>query len=68
MTQINYDGIIAFTSAGVENFPFKIIYYRNSVYMVPDWGVNHDSGDEDDGMHKMAEAYIREHFAKTASL
>lgn len=65
---MNYDGIIAFTSAGVENFPFKVVYYLGGIYMVPDWSVNHDPGDEDDGESKLVARYLLEHFARTASL
>jgi hypothetical protein len=63
---INYDGIIAFCPEYVEGFPFKVISYRGGVYMVPDWSVNHDAGDEDDGEHKLLLQWAT--FARTVSL
>lgn len=64
---INYEGIYAFSTPGTD-FPVKVLRYKGAIYMVPDWGVNHDGGDEDDGLHKMTEQYIREHFTRTVSL
>lgn len=64
---INYDGLYAFSTPGAD-FPVRVVQYRHSVYMVPDWSVNHDPGDEDDGEHKYVERLVRETFRQTVSL
>lgn len=49
-----------FRSSGSEDFPVKVMSYRNEVLIVPDWGVNHDPGDEDDGEHKSINLYLKQ--------
>ena len=57
---INDDGVKAFRAPDVFDFPTRVIYYNNSVYMVPDWSVHHDHGDEDDGEEKLVAMYLKE--------
>lgn len=57
---INYEGVQTFRSTGADDFPVKVIYYRREMLMVPDWDVNHDHGDEDDGESKLINAYLKE--------
>jgi uncharacterized protein YpmS len=53
VVDLNYEGVLAFRSVGSIDFPVKVIHYLKSYYVVPDWSVNHDPGDEDDGEHKL---------------
>lgn len=52
-TMVNIDGVVAFRGFGNNQFPTKVITYKNADYIVPDWSVNHDGGDEDDGETKL---------------
>lgn len=55
MNELNYEGVLAFRSEGAKDFPVKVMHYQKVYYVIPDWSVNHDSGDEDDGEHKLSQ-------------